>query len=60
MFEKYNKKKFYNICTCAYENLLDGKLGFISHVRHQNEIYKKNISSAISAQQISGTNSESK
>ena len=30
------------------------------YVRHQNEIWKKNISSAISTQQISDRNSESK
>ena len=40
---------------CA--GLLDVKPGFVSQLRHQKEIGKKNISSAISSQQISGKNS---
>ena len=41
-------------------SVLDVKPGFVSQVRHQNEIWKKNISSTISSYQISDKNSKSK
>ena len=44
--------------TCV--GLLDVKPGFVYQVGHKNEIWKKNISLAISSQQISGKNSENK
>ena len=50
--------EIFEVAVVRY-GLLDAKLGFVSQVSHQNEIWKKNISSAISSQQISGKNSES-
>ena len=55
--KKMNHGKFWETRLCV--GLLNEKPGCESQVRHQNKL-QKSISSAISSQQISGKNSESK